>query len=198
MDFMMMIGLARGTVQLQVYLAEWKTLFELEAVLLRSTMGRAARHIEHVGSTAIDGMPAKPIIDLVVVVSSLNEASEWIPTLEALGYEYRANDTVADRLFFAKGLPSSRTHHLSLAEERSKFYTEKVLFRDYLISHREAFDEYVELKKELAQRYAKDRTSYTEGKRGFVERIIRLAKEKAVAEPETGIFFVRNEDRIAS
>ena len=173
-----MIGLARGTVQLQEYSPEWRTLFEREAVLLRSAMGPAARHIEHVGSTAIDGMPAKPVIDLVVVVSSLHDAREWLPTLEALGYEHRANDTVADRLFFAKGLPSRRTHHLSLAEARSGFYTEKVLFRDYVSSHREAFDEYVELKKELAQRHAKDRTSYTEGKRGFVERVIRLAKEK--------------------
>ena len=174
-----MIGLARGTVQLQLYLPEWKTLFEREAALLRSAMGAAAQHIEHIGSTAIEGMPAKPIIDLLVVVNILNEAGVWISTLEALGYEQRVNDTVTDRLFFAKGTPSSRTHHLSLAESGSKFYTEKVLFRDYLNSHRKAFDEYRELKKQLAQRHPKDRTSYTEGKRGFVERIIRLAKETA-------------------
>jgi GrpB-like predicted nucleotidyltransferase (UPF0157 family) len=174
-----MIGLARGTVQLQLYVPEWKTIFEREAALLRSAMGVAAQHIEHVGSTAIEGMPAKPIIDLVVVIGSLDKAGVWIPTLEALGYEERANDTVADRLFFAKGPPSRRTHHLSLAESRSKFYTEKVLFRDYLSSHRQAFDEYVELKQELAQRHPKDRNSYTEGKRGFVEQIIRLAKETA-------------------
>ena len=171
-----MIGLARGTVQLQQYFPEWKTLFEQEADLLRSAMGAAAQHVEHVGSTAIDGMSAKPIIDLVVVVSSLNEAGVWIPRLQALGYEHRASDVVADRFFFAKGPQSRRTHHLSLAEARSKFYTEKVLFRDYLGSHREAFDEYLELKKKLAQRYPKDRDSYTEGKRGFVEGIIQLAK----------------------
>src|SRR6058998_3599774 len=98
-----MIGLARGTVQLQLHLPEWKTLFEQEATLLRSAMGAAAQHVEHVGSTAINGMPAKPIIDLVVVVGSLKEAGVWIPTLQALGYEHRANDAVADRLFFAKG-----------------------------------------------------------------------------------------------
>jgi GrpB-like predicted nucleotidyltransferase (UPF0157 family) len=81
--FMTMIGLARGTVQLQQYFPEWKTLFEQEADLLRSAMGAAAQHVEHVGSTAIDGMSAKPIIDLVVVVSSLNEAGVWIPRLQA-------------------------------------------------------------------------------------------------------------------
>lgn len=174
-----MIGLARGTVQLQPYSPEWKTLFEQEAVLLRSAMGAAAQHVEHVGSTAINGMPAKPIIDLVVVVVSLNEAGVWIPTLKTLGYEHRENDGVTDRLFFAKGPHSRRTHHLSLTEARSKFYTEKVLFRDYLSSHREAFDEYVELKRKLAERHPEDRESYTEGKRGFVERIVRLAQVMA-------------------
>jgi len=170
-----MIGLARGTVQLQQYSSEWKTLFEREADLLRATIGAAAQHVEHVGSTAIDGMPAKPIIDLVVVVSSLKDAGVWIPKFQTLGYEHRSNDTVADRLFFAKGPRSLRTHHLSLAEANSQFYTEKVLFRDYLCSHRESFDEYAELKKHLAERHPNDRESYTEGKRSFVERIIRLA-----------------------
>ena len=171
-----MIGLARGIVQLKQYSPEWKTLFEQEADLLRATMDVAALQVDHIGSTAIVGMSAKPIIDLVVVVSSLNEAGVWIPRLEALGYEHRATDDVVDRLFFAKGPQSHRTHHLSLTEARSEFYTEKVLFRDYLGSHREAFDGYLELKQKLAQRYPTDRCSYTEGKRRFVERVIRLAK----------------------
>lgn len=179
MAVVMMIGLARGTVQLQPYLAEWKQLFEQEATLLRSAMGAAVLNVEHIGSTAINGMLAKPIIDLVVVVCSLNGAEVWIPTLQALGYEHRTHDAVPDRLFFAKGPPSRRTHHLSLAEARSKFYTEKLLFRDYLTSHREAFDEYLRLKTELALRFPNDRDSYTESKRGFVERIISLAKSES-------------------
>ena len=172
-----MIGLARGTVQLQPYLPEWKTLFKQEAALLHSAMGTAAQHVEHVGSTAINGMAAKPIIDIVVVVRGLSEAGVWIPTLQALGYEYRKDEAVPDRLFFAKGPHTRRTHHLSLAEARSKFYTEKLLFRDYLSAHRDAFDEYLELKKELALRYPEDRESYTAGKSAFVKRIICLAKE---------------------
>jgi GrpB-like predicted nucleotidyltransferase (UPF0157 family) len=136
--------------------------------------------VEHVGSTAISGMPAKPIIDLVVVVGSLNEAEVWIPKLESLGYEQRANDDVPDRIFFAKGPRIRRTHHLSLTEARSQFYTEKVLFRDYLCAHREAFDEYAELKTRLAQQYPTDRDFYTKGKQDFVEGIIRLAIETSL------------------
>ncbi len=171
------IGLARGTVQLHSYLPDWKTLFEQEATLLRSAMGSAARQVEHVGSTAINGMWAKPIIDLVVVVHSLDEAGSWIQVLRTLGYEHRSNDDVPDRLFFVKGPQTRRTHHLSLAEVTSKFYREKILFREYLRAHRAAFDEYLELKKKLAFLYPKDRESYTAGKSAFVERIISLANE---------------------
>ena len=174
-----MIGLARGTVRLLPYQLKWKVFFAQEAALLRSRMGAAALRIEHIGSTAIEGMSAKPIIDLMVAVQSLNEAEVWIPTLEALGYEYRPDEAVADRLFFAKGSHSRRTHHLSLAEPTSKFYAEKLLFRDYLRSRQEAFGEYLRMKQELALRHAEDRGSYTVGKKAFVERILVLAKEDA-------------------
>ena len=170
-----MIGLARGTVRLALYSEEWPRLFEDEAALLHSLMGEEAQHIEHVGSTAICGMPAKPIIDLVVIVNTLAEASNWIPKLEALGYEYRDDTGVPDRLFFAKGPRSRRTHHLSLTEMSSKFYKEKLLFRDYLRKHRDAFDEYLRLKEQLAVDHPNDREAYTSGKREFVEQILRLA-----------------------
>jgi len=174
---MVTLGLERGTVQIQKYSADWNCLFEREAALLRSVMGAAAAQIQHIGSTAIEGMPAKPIIDLIVVVGSLSAAGIWIPTLATLGYAYRTNDTVADRLLFVKGPTNRRTHHLSLAEVSSNFYIEKIVFRDYLRSHFEAFAEYVQLKMKLAQGYPQDRASYTEGKRTFVEHIIHIAKE---------------------
>lgn len=169
------IGLARGTVRIAPYSDEWTTLFEYEGTLLRAVMNDAARHIEHIGSTAIGGMSAKPIIDLVVIVSALDEATVWIPTLESLGYEYRDNTGVPDRIFFAKGPRSRRTNHLSLTEMNSKFYKEKLLFRDYLRTHSDAFDEYLRLKEQLALRHANDRERYTSGKRKFVERILSLA-----------------------
>jgi len=170
-----MLGLARGTVRLAQYSSEWTDLFDLEAALLRSVMGAAARNIEHIGSTAIVGMPSKPIIDLVVVVNALAEARAWIPTLATLGYEYRDNNIVPDRLFFAKGPHTQRTHHLSLTESTSQFYKEKLLFRDYLRAHRTAFNEYFTLKEDLAAHHPNDREAYTSGKRDFVERILRLA-----------------------
>src|ERR1043165_7658054 len=123
-----MIGLARGVVKLVPYQPEWPSLFKQEAVLLRSVLGDRALHIEHIGSTAIHGMSAKPVIDLMVAVAGLIEAKSFVPEVEALGYEFRPDEEVADRLFFAKGLRSNRTHHLSLAEPTSEFYREKIMF----------------------------------------------------------------------
>jgi GrpB-like predicted nucleotidyltransferase (UPF0157 family) len=82
-------------------------------------------------------MAAKPIIDPMCVVASLKEAKYFRTQLETLGYEYRPDESIPDRILFAKGPRSNRTHHLSLTEPGSMFYKEKLLFRDYLRSHTE-------------------------------------------------------------
>src|SRR2546423_12254807 len=177
-----MLGLSRGTVRVVPYRPEWAALFAREAALLRSIMGAAALGIEHIGSTSIEGMDAKPIIDLMVAVNSLGGAKVWIPELEAAGYEFRPDETVPDRLFFAKGPRSRRTHHLSLAEPTSEFYVHKLLFRNFLRRCAEARAEYRALKKRLARVHPEDRGAYTAGKRAFVERILSLAVAETQAQ----------------
>ena|SRR5690242_630999 len=168
----MSLGLPRGNVQLAPYDTEWKSQFEREAVLLRSTLGDRVLRVEHIGSTSVRGMIAKPI-DLMCVVS--NGVSTALPQqLERLGYEYRANGSTHDRLFFAKGPHDCRTHYLSITELDSQFYKEKLAFRDYLRAHPDAVHKYCRLKQQLAARFASDRASYTEGKRGFVDEILAL------------------------
>jgi len=174
-----MLGLERGKVLLVPYQPEWESLFRREAALLRSVFGGAILGVEHIGSTAVAGMTAKPIIDLMCAVAGLDGARAFRPRLEALGYEYRPDEAVPDRLFFAKGPRERRTHHLSLTEPGSTFYEEKLLFRDYLRTHASAAEEYRRLKEGLAGRHASDRASYTEGKRAFVERILALARSEA-------------------
>lgn len=172
-----MVGLPRGTVLVVAYRPEWKTLFEEEAARLRALLGAAALSVEHVGSTAVEGMDAKPLIDLLVGVRDLGEARGWIPELEAHGYEFRPDEDIPDRLFFAKGPRAWRTHHLSLAEPSSGFYTKHLRFRDYLRAHPAACEAYRALKHGLAREFPTDRASYTEGKRAFIEHILELAEE---------------------
>ena len=171
-----MAGLPRGKVLVVAYRPEWKALFEEEAARLRSLMGAAALGVEHTGSTSVEGMDAKPIIDLVVAVRDLGEAARWIPALAALGYEHRPDEEIPDRLFFAKGPRTWRTHHLSLAAPSSNFYAEHVAFRDYLRAHPAAREEYRALKQRLAREYPEDRAAYTQGKSAFVRRILSLAE----------------------
>jgi GrpB-like predicted nucleotidyltransferase (UPF0157 family) len=169
------IGLARGTVQVVPYQPAWASLFATEAELLRSIMGAAALRIEHIGSTALVGMDAKPIIDLMVAVENQTAAERWILVLAAHDYEFRPDLDIPDRIFFAKGPHSRRTHHLSLTEPTSDFFARHLLFVAYLRAHGEAFAAYRALKLELAQKFPREREAYTEGKREFIERVLALA-----------------------
>lgn len=171
-----MMGLRRGSVQLVPYRAEWKELFEEEVVRLRSVLGERILCVEHVGSTAVEGMDAKPLIDMMAAVESLDEARSLVPTLEGLGYEHRGNGGVEGRIFFAKGPRIQRTHHLSLTEPTSEHCQRSLLFRDYLRAHPEAAKGYLELKRELARKYPEDREAYTAGKDRFIQQAIESAR----------------------
>jgi GrpB-like predicted nucleotidyltransferase (UPF0157 family) len=174
-----MIGLKRGTVQLMAYQPAWRVCFEEEAQRLRLALGAHLLDIEHVGSTAIEDMDAKPIIDIMVAVESMEQARDLVPLLEALGYHYIEDDPVPDRLFLANGPLNKRTHHLSLTEPTSSFWIEHILFRDYLRTHPEPAEAYRKLKWELAQKYPQERAAYTAGKDGFIRRTLELASEHA-------------------
>ncbi len=170
------LGLARGTVRLHAPSPDWPLAFAREAERLRATLGEHLSVIEHVGSTSIPGMPAKPIVDMMAAVATLDRARTLIPSIEALGYEYRPDAPPPDRVFFAKGPRSRRTHHLSLAEPTSNFWARTLLFRDYLRTRPETAQQYRSLKEDLARTYAEDRSSYTAGKAAFVESVLALAR----------------------
>ena len=150
-------------------------MYETEERELLGALGSVILDIEHIGSTSVPGLAAKPLIDIIVSVSSLNDYKKAIKPLEALGYEYMPERVFSDRVFFPKGPGENRTFHLSLVEKNSKQWTETLIFRDYLRSHPQKRDEYMNLKEDLAQRFADDRKSYTEGKDAFIKSVLVLA-----------------------
>jgi GrpB-like predicted nucleotidyltransferase (UPF0157 family) len=161
------------------YQSDWKEHFEREADLLRSALGEKALRIEHVGSTAIPGVHAKAIIDIMVAVVSLAQAKELIPAMESLGYVYRPIDTIPERMFFRKEhIPEYRTHHLNLATQESGFWKNQIAFRDYLRSHDQIASEYVELKKRWAEVYARTQEIDLDVKTAFVARVLELAEKE--------------------
>jgi len=170
-----MIGLERGIVKVCPYTVEWKRLFEEEKNRLQAVIGEYVLDIQHVGSTSIPGMAAKPIIDIGIAVRNFKEAAVCIEPIEQLGYEYRGENGIPRRHFFVKRDPRT-THHVHVNEVDGRDWENQVFFRDYLIQHPGMAQEYAELKLELAQQFPLDRLAYLDGKAEFIERVLRLAR----------------------
>jgi GrpB-like predicted nucleotidyltransferase (UPF0157 family) len=168
------LGVARGTVELVAHQEAFRDAFEREAERLRDGLGSAARVVEHVGSTAVRELPAKPIVDVAVGVPDLETARDLRDrgTVRDLGYAYREGDDVPDRLFFARGPPECRTFYVSLAPVDGETLREQVAFRDALRANEALREEYTVLKRDLAAAHGDDRERYTAAKGDFVERVL--------------------------
>jgi GrpB-like predicted nucleotidyltransferase (UPF0157 family) len=170
-----MLGLNRKSVELIPHKKEWKTLYEQEEKLLRLAVGDFLIAIEHIGSTAIPQIVAKPIIDIMIGVPGLATLEKCLLPLEKIGYEYRGEQGITGRPFFRKGTPTVSTHHLSVVQYDGEIWSKHLLFRDYLREHTEAARKYNELKKDLAIKFKDNREAYTNGKTEFVEEVLRAA-----------------------
>jgi len=158
------------------YQADWPKNAELEIERIKSSLPNIIDDIQHVGSTAVPGLAAKPIIDIQVGVKSLETIKKYaIQELEKLDYVYWAENPDPNRLFFVKGMPpygEQRTHHVHVVSVDSPAYRDKIIFRDYLRSHPEAAKNYSELKTRLALEFSVDREKYTEKKTDFIKTIL--------------------------
>jgi GrpB-like predicted nucleotidyltransferase (UPF0157 family) len=169
-----MLGLDQGTVRLTAYHPAWARLFEEEARVLQAALGGLVGAIEHVGSTAVPGLAAKPIIDVMGGLRRIEDVAACVPVLEGLGYEYKGEYGIPGRHFFVKGAP--RTHHLHLVRVGSAFWEDHLLFRDYLRRHPEEAAAYARLKHDLAARHAADREAYTDSKTAFICGVLERAR----------------------
>jgi len=177
------LGLEPGRVRLVPYRGEWAQLFCKERARLLAAIGEYVLDIQHVGSTAIPGLPAKPILDIGVAVAEFEAARVCIAPLEALGYTYRGEHGIPRRHYFVREPP--RTHHLHMHEIASPEWGRLVLFRDYLLAHPDVAEAYGALKRELARRHSHDRGAYTEAKTAFVENVLGRARGRPDASAAT-------------
>lgn len=158
----------------------WPELYAQEAGRVRAALPPGlVTSVEHVGSTAVPGLAAKPIIDLMVGVTSLADGERATPALEALGYEAQGEFGIPGRLFFEKrGAGTVRTHHLHMAEPGGEFWTEELLFRDYLRAHPEEARQYEQLKRGMAQRFRHQRAAYTASKGDYIQAVLEKARRE--------------------
>jgi GrpB-like predicted nucleotidyltransferase (UPF0157 family) len=166
------------------YDPRWPELFEREKAHLREVLPAGLLYrVEHFGSTAVPGMAAKPVVDILAGVVSLEEAKRLaVPVLESEGYEYFWRPSLGDHTppyyawFIKRGPGGVRTHHIHMVE-RHFGHWDRLLFRDYLAEFPEAAREYRDLKYRLSRDHPRDRAAYTGGKTEFIVRVTALAKE---------------------
>jgi GrpB-like predicted nucleotidyltransferase (UPF0157 family) len=161
------------------YDPHWPVLFAQEAARLRATLAdEPIVGLEHFGSTAIPGLAAKPIIDILVAVPSVSAARTRFPAkLRTIDYVFWSENPKTDRLFFVKGMPpygEKRTHHVHVTEPAGEPW-QRLAFRDYLRDHPEEAARYEALKRKLATEFKTDREAYTAAKSGYVEEMMRRA-----------------------
>lgn len=157
-------------VEIADYDPTWPDQFEAERARIAAALGDLALEIHHVGSTAIPGIDAKPIIDTMVAVRYLDDAVDCIAPLRELGYVFIDYPENTNRRFFRKGKP--RTHHLHIVAAGSQALIEHLTFRNALRADAGLRREYQALKHALRVKYKHDRVTYSESKSAFVQKVL--------------------------
>ncbi|MET3408592.1 GrpB-like predicted nucleotidyltransferase (UPF0157 family) [Priestia aryabhattai] len=171
-----MLGLERGLVKLEPYNDKWSKLFDEERELLSSQLKELIIAIEHVGSTSIEGLFAKPIIDIAIGVSSLDVIIELKEEVKVLGY-VEVPISIDGKHVFARYKEKKITHFLHVMIYNQNLWVDQISFRDYLRSNLDEKIEYIKLKEKLANKYPNNVISYTNEKKKFVDDILKRAKE---------------------
>ncbi|HVE91445.1 MAG TPA: GrpB family protein [Actinomycetota bacterium] len=169
----LMVGMEPESVVIRPYDPQWPTEFERVRLELADALPESVLGIEHVGSTSVPGLDAKPIIDILVGVPDLTRGLELVPVLESLGFEYRAADDLPDRHYFPRTVAGLRVHHLSIAEPGSRHFRNTIAFRDALRADGDLARRYADLKYRVAKEVGHVRFAYTNGKTDFILSVLR-------------------------
>jgi RimJ/RimL family protein N-acetyltransferase len=167
---------AQDSIEIENYDPNWPLQAQQEMTKLQPILSRFP--IQHIGSTAVSGLSAKPIIDLAIGVNDLEAAKALIPQLIEQGYVFWEKNPDKSKLFLAKGMPpigQKRTHHIHVMEITHHDWIVRPLFRDYLIANPEEQEAYQALKQALAKAFKEDREAYTSAKTAFIQNINQKA-----------------------
>lgn len=171
---------------IEEYDEKWPIAFNIIKSIISDTLNDLALQIEHVGSTAVPNLAAKPIIDIDIVIESMEHLPGVIKKLDELGYVHEGDLGMKNREAFARkdvyvpyssGGDVKHEHHLYVCNRESDELQRHIMFRDILRKHRVLVSEYTNLKKQLSDEFSNDRKAYTEGKTEFVTRILNEYKD---------------------
>lgn len=172
-----MLGLKSNTVELLPHVTEWEENAEQIIKLIKLILGDACIDVQHIGSTSIKWVSAKPIIDIAVAVNELNDVMPYVSLLKENGIIYRKVENTGQMLFLMGDLENDiKTHHIHIVEADSSNWHDYLNFRDYLNAFPEKAQEYDELKHELKNKYSYNRKAYTSGKIDMISRLLCEAR----------------------
>jgi GrpB-like predicted nucleotidyltransferase (UPF0157 family)/GNAT superfamily N-acetyltransferase len=169
----------RKHIEVVPYDAAWPQMFEGEAARIKQALGDNCLEVHHIGSTAVPGLRAKPIIDMIPVVHDIMKVDQAIASMEALGYEAQGEFGILFRRYFQKG-SGKRTHNVHIFEIDSSEVEKHLICRDWMRSHEEDREKYAQLKQQLALQFPHDTMAYSLGKNDFIKDILRKAKYKGL------------------
>ena len=171
-----MVGLDRDKVLLYPYSEEWVKEFEKEKEILTNLLKGIECKIEHVGSTSIKGLSAKPIIDIAIGTNDVETAIVIGDILKENNYDVENQLDTKGEIFVGKGSVTCRTHYIHIQKIGSTYWNNFMYFKTYLLNHPETVKEYENLKKELSVKYQDDRKKYTASKNEFISSVLEKAK----------------------
>jgi GrpB-like predicted nucleotidyltransferase (UPF0157 family) len=161
----------------------WPTRATGELRRLADALGAVARRLEHVGSTAVPGLAAKPIVDLQLSVDEIDDQTLYVTAIERLGYVFGEDPASPDYHFFGKPAARPRSHHLHVCATGSEHERRHLAVRDYLREHQSEASRYAALKRELGIRHPQDRLAYMAGKDRYLAELEARALSFAASAP---------------
>lgn len=170
-----MIGLDKNLVTVYPYDPTWPMEYKKEEKILNELLEDFDVRIEHVGSTSIPGLSAKPIIDIAVGAKTKEELFAVADRLGEAGYDMQDSYERKGEVLARKGAPECRTHYIHIQLLGSEYWNEFIYFKRYMLDHPESVKEYQKLKEELSVKYADERKKYTASKDEFISNILDKA-----------------------
>jgi GrpB-like predicted nucleotidyltransferase (UPF0157 family) len=164
------LGLKSGAVVLLAHNPAWNAAYEIEAAAIRAALADRQLGVQHVGSTSIPNIRAKPILDIMVGIANFDQGPLLEPALASIGYDFARNVGIPDDHVFGKGI--DRTHLVHVVEYKGAKWHRYLRFRDRLVADPALALEYDKLKGNLATQFNEDRASYTAAKQAFIDQVV--------------------------
>jgi GrpB-like predicted nucleotidyltransferase (UPF0157 family) len=168
-----MLGLKNGIIKLVDFSPTWALEFKKEKAILQKKIGQYIKSIEHIGSTSIKNIKAKPIIDLMIGLKDFNDITKCSKILESSGYINKGEYGIPNRIFFTKSKHDITTHHLHVVQYGSDFWNKHIRFRDLLNNNDDLKTKYEKLKERLKEKHKDNRDLYTSGKSDFINEVLK-------------------------